>query len=137
MPFVTQVALGLRDELVIHGDDYPTPDGTCIRDYIHVQDLARGHVAALNKLTGNCGLVTYNLGTGRGHSVKEVVSAFERATNQHLKQRVGPRREGDVPVSYTDPTLAKTELGWSATHSMDDICQDAWRWQDHNPTGYP
>jgi len=137
VPFVTQVALGLRDELVIHGDDYPTPDGTCIRDYIHVQDLARGHVAALNKLTGNCGLVTYNLGTGRGHSVKEVVSAFERATNQHLKQRVGPRREGDVPVSYTDPTLAKTELGWSATHSMDDICQDAWRWQDQNPTGYP
>lgn len=137
VPFVTQVAMGMRDELVIHGDDYPTPDGTCIRDYIHVQDLARGHVAAVDKLTQDCGLVTYNLGTGRGYSVKEVVSAFERTTQKHLKQRVGPRRAGDVPVSYTDPGLANLELRWTATRSIDDICQDAWRWQKQNPTGYP
>jgi UDP-glucose 4-epimerase len=137
VPFLSQVALGLRDELVINGDDYPTEDGTCIRDYIHVQDLAKGHVAAIRKLKSNCGLVTYNLGTGTGHSVKEVVAAFELATNQHLPWTMGPRREGDVHSYYTDPSLAERELGWKTELTIDDICRDAWLWQDENPTGYP
>ncbi|MBT4161741.1 MAG: UDP-glucose 4-epimerase GalE [Gammaproteobacteria bacterium] len=136
VPFLTQVAIGKRSELVINGDDYPTPDGTCIRDYIHVQDLARGHVAALAKLRSDCGVVTYNLGTGQGQSVKEVVSAFERSTNQHLNRRIGPRRPGDVPVSYTDPSLAERELNWKATLTIEDICRDAWHWQQENPGGY-
>ena len=137
VPFLTQVALGKRDELVINGDDYPTKDGTCVRDYIHVQDLARGHVAAIRKLLSNCSLVAYNLGTGTGHSVKEVVTAFELATNQHLPRTIGPRRAGDVSTSYTDPSLAKRELGWKAELTIDDICRDAWRWQNENPRGYP
>ena len=137
VPFLTQVAVGMRDELVINGDDYPTKDGTCVRDYIHVQDLAKGHVAAIQKLRSNCRLVAYNLGTGTGHSVKEVVAAFELATNQHLPRSIGPRRVGDVPKSYTDPSLAKRELGWKAGLTIDDICRDAWRWQNENPDGYP
>ena len=137
VPFLTQVAVGLRDELVINGGDYPTEDGTCVRDYIHVQDLARGHVAAIRKLQSNCRLVTYNLGTGTGHSVNEVVTAFELATNQHLPRTIGPRREGDVPSSYTDPSLAERELGWKAELTIEDICRDAWRWQAENPAGYP
>ena len=137
VPFLTQVAAGLRNELVINGDDYPTEDGTCIRDYIHVQDLARGHVAAIRKLQSNCRLVTYNLGTGIGHSVKEVVAAFELATNQHLPRTIGPRREGDVPAYYTDPSLAERELGWKTELTIEDICRDAWQWQAENPTGYP
>ncbi len=137
VPFMTQVAVGLRDELVINGDDYPTEDGTCVRDYIHVQDLARGHVAAIRKLEKGCGLVTYNLGTGKGVSVKEVVAAFERATNQHLPWAMGPPREGDVATTYTDPSLAERELEWKAELTIEDICRDAWQWQDANPTGYP
>ncbi|MGV0036361.1 MAG: UDP-glucose 4-epimerase GalE [Candidatus Azotimanducaceae bacterium WSBS_2022_MAG_OTU7] len=137
VPFMAQVAVGLRDELVINGDDYPTEDGTCVRDYIHVQDLARGHVAAIRKLEKGCGLVTYNLGTGKGYSVKEVVAAFERATNQHLPRTMGPPREGDVPTTYTDPSLAERELEWKAELTIEDICRDAWQWQDANPTGYP
>ena len=137
VPFLTQVAAGMRNELVINGDDYPTEDGTCIRDYIHVQDLARGHVAAIRKLQSNCRLVTYNLGTGTGHSVKEVVAAFELATNQHLPRTIGPRREGDVPAYYTDPSLAERELGWKTELTIEDICRDAWQWQAENPTGYP
>ena len=137
VPFLTQVAVGLRDELVINGDDYPTEDGTCVRDYIHVQDLARGHVAALRKLQSSCNLVTYNLGTGTGHSVQEVVAAFELATNQDLPRTIGARRAGDVPVSYTDPSLAERELGWKAELTIEDICRDAWRWQAENPAGYP
>ena len=137
VPFLTQVAAGLRNELVINGDDYPTEDGTCIRDYIHVQDLARGHVAAIRKLQSNCRLVTYNLGTGIGHSVKEVVAAFELATNQHLPRTIGPRREGDVPAYYTNPSLAERELGWKTELTIEDICRDAWRWQAEYPTGYP
>ena len=136
VPVLTQVAIGKLEELVINGDDYDTRDGTCVRDYIHVQDLAKGHVAALDKLSSECGLVTYNLGTGSGSSVKEIVSAFERATNQHLNKRTGPRRAGDVPVSYTNPTLAERELGWHAELSIDDICRDAWLWQQENPQGY-
>jgi UDP-glucose 4-epimerase len=137
VPFLTQVAVGMRDELVINGDDYSTEDGTCVRDYIHVQDLARGHVAAIRKLQSNCRLVTYNLGTGTGHSVNEVVAAFELATSQHLPRTIGPRRKGDVPTSYTDPSLAEQELGWKAELTIEDICRDAWRWQAENPAGYP
>ena len=136
MPFLTQIAIGKHAELVINGDDYSTPDGTCIRDYIHVCDLARGHVAALNKLKDQPGVFTYNLGTGKGQSVKEVVAAFERATNQHLAKRIGPRRDGDVPESYTDPSLAEQELGWTAKLTIEDICRDAWHWQQENPGGY-
>lgn len=137
VPFLTQVAIGMRDQLVINGDDYETPDGTCIRDYIHVQDLARGHVAALEKLRTGAGLVTYNLGTGRGNSVKEVVEAFEKSTNQKLNKRIGPRRPGDVPSTYTDPSLAEKELNWRAELTIEDICRDAWHWQQENHEGYP
>ena len=137
IPYLTQVAVGLRDELVIHGDDYPTPDGSCIRDYIHVQDLARGHLAALEQLDEEVGCFPYNLGTGKGSSVIEVVAAFERSTNQHLKRRIGPRRAGDVPSTYCDPTLAATKLKWTAQLTIEDICRDAWHWQSENPEGYP
>lgn len=136
VPFLTQVAIGIRDELVINGEDYETPDGSCIRDYIHVQDLAKGHLAALGRLQSNCGLVTYNLGTGRGYSVKEVVAAFERATNQHLNKKVGPRRPGDVAETWAEPTLARKELNWSAELTIEEICRDAWLWQQQNPNGY-
>lgn len=136
IPFLTQVAIGLHQGLTINGDDYPTPDGTCIRDYIHVQDLARGHLAALDKLGKDCGLVTYNLGTGSGTSVKEVVAAFEQSIQRELPKSTGPRRAGDVPVSYCDPTLANRELNWQAEFTMADICRDAWRWQQDNPKGY-
>ena len=121
---------------MVNGDDYPTPDGTCIRDYIHVQDLALGHLAALEKLNHDPGVVTYNLGTGHGHSVHEVVAAFERATNQHIPRKIGPRREGDVAVAYTNPARAESELNWRAERDILDICRDAWHWQERNPNGY-
>ena len=136
VPFLTQVAIGKRQELIINGGDYDTPDGTCIRDYIHVQDLAQGHVAALERLTTDCGLVTYNLGTGRGYSVKEVVAAFEQATQRLLPKRMGPRRAGDIPASWADPSLAEKELGWKARLGIEEICRDAWNWQQKNPEGY-
>ncbi len=137
VPFLTQVAIGLREALTINGDDYPTPDGTCIRDFIHVQDLAKGHVKALEKLTRDGGIGTYNLGTGKGYSVAEVVAAFEQATGVALNKRKGPRREGDVPASFTDATLAANELDWRAELDIETICRDAWRWQQKNPQGYP
>ena len=137
VPFITQVASGQRKELIINGDNYLTKDGTCIRDYIHIQDLASGHIAAIQKLQNKCGLVTYNLGTGKGISVKEVVSEFEAATNQKVPKSIGKRREGDVPSYYTDPSLAEKELKWKTNFTIADICQDAWRWQVKNPTGYP
>ena len=136
LPYVSQVAVGKREFLTINGNDYPTPDGTCIRDYIHVVDLALGHLAAINKLEQNPGLVTYNLGTGQGYSVMDIVKAFEKANNLTLPHKIGPRRNGDIPTSYTDPALAKDELGWHATRTIEDICRDAWRWQQKNPTGY-
>lgn len=136
LPFITQVAVGKREELVVFGNDYPTRDGTCIRDYIHVVDLARGHLAALDKLQEDPGLVAYNLGTGTGYSVMDIITAFEKATNLKLPWTFGERRPGDIPVSYTDPSLAKTELGWEATRGIEDICRDAWRWQQKNPDGY-
>ena len=136
LPFVTQVAVGKRKELVVFGDDYPTPDGTCIRDYIHVEDLAKGHLAALNKLKESPGLVTYNLGTGTGYSVMDIITAFEKANDLTLPHVIGPRRAGDIPSSFTDPSLAKKELNWQAEKGIEDICRDAWNWQKRNPDGY-
>ncbi len=136
LPYITQVAVGRRQELTVNGDDYPTPDGTCIRDYIHVTDLAEGHSAALSHLAEHAGLHTYNLGTGNGSSVLEVVRAFERATNMHIPYQVGPRRAGDIDASFTDPAKAARELGWTAEKDLLDICRDAWRWQQQNPQGY-
>ena len=137
LPYVTQVAVGRRDILTVNGDAYPTPDGTCIRDYLHVTDLARAHVAGRDKLATHPGLVTYNLGTGRGQSVYEVIRAYERATGVEIPFRVGPRRAGDIPTSYTDPSLAEAELGWRAEKTIEDICRSAHEWQTRNPTGYP
>lgn len=136
LPFVTQVAVGKRKKLVVFGNDYPTPDGTCIRDYIHVVDLARGHLAAMAKLEQNPGLVSYNLGTGNGYSVMDIIKAFEKANNLELRYEIGARRPGDIPASYTDPALAKAELGWAAEKDIEDICRDAWNWQQRNPDGY-
>ncbi|MGE3835923.1 MAG: UDP-glucose 4-epimerase GalE [Acidimicrobiia bacterium] len=136
MPFVMQVAVGRRPELVVFGDDYPTPDGTCIRDYIHVEDLATGHLAALEALDRIEGAVPVNLGTGTGSSVLEVVAAARRASGRPIPYRVGPRRPGDVAVSCADPSRAAELLGWRATRTLDDMCVDHWRWQQANPDGY-
>jgi UDP-glucose 4-epimerase len=136
LPFVSQVAVGQRPELTVFGNDYPTPDGTCIRDYIHVVDLAKGHLAALNRLQEAPGLVTYNLGTGKGYSVLDIVHAFETANNIKVPYKIGPRRAGDIPQSYTDPSAASQELDWTAQLGIEDICRDAWHWQKKNPAGY-
>jgi UDP-glucose 4-epimerase len=136
MPFIAQVAVGRRPELLIFGDDYPTPDGTCIRDYIHVVDLALGHLKAIDKLLENPGLVLYNLGTGQGYSVKEVLDAFGRACGCPIPYRIEPRRTGDAAISYADPEKANRELGWFTQRNLDDICRDAWRWQSKNPKGF-
>ena len=136
MPFVSQVAVGLRDKLAVHGGDYPTPDGTGVRDYVHVMDLAEGHVAALRHAEKQPGLVTLNLGTGQGASVLDVVKAFERASGQSIAYEIGPRRPGDVPAYWGDPTLAQATLGWRASRGLDQMCADSWRWQQANPNGY-
>jgi len=136
MPFITQVALGKRAHLQVFGDDYPTPDGTGVRDYIHVSDLAEGHVAGLKALVEKGESLTVNLGTGRGHSVLEVVRAFEAASGRTVAYEIAPRRAGDVAQCYADPSLAGKLLGWRATRSLDDMCADAWRWQSRNPDGY-
>ncbi|MDL9999615.1 UDP-glucose 4-epimerase GalE [Variovorax sp. J22P240] len=136
MPFVSQVAVGLRDKLAVHGGDYPTPDGTGVRDYVHVMDLAEGHVAALRHAEKQPGLVTLNLGTGHGASVLDVVKAFERASGQSIAYEIGPRRPGDVPAYWGDPTLAQATLGWRASRGVDQMCADSWRWQQANPNGY-
>lgn len=136
MPFVSQVAVGLRDKLAVHGGDYPTPDGTGVRDYVHVMDLAEGHVAALRHAESQPGLVTLNLGTGQGASVLDVVKAFERASGQSIAYEIGPRRPGDVPAYWGDPTLAQATLGWRASRGLDQMCADSWRWQQANPNGY-
>jgi len=136
MPFVCQVAVGLRDKLVVHGADYPTPDGTGVRDYVHVMDLAEGHVAALKHAQAHTGLVTLNLGTGQGASVLQVVHAFERACGFSLSRDIGPRRPGDVPAYWGDPSLAHATLGWRAHRDLDQMCADSWRWQQGNPNGY-
>jgi UDP-glucose 4-epimerase len=136
MPFVAQVAVGKRSYLNVYGNDYPTPDGTGVRDYIHVQDLAEGHVAALQALLEQGKSFTVNLGTGRGNSVLEVVRAFEQASGRPIPYQMAPRRAGDVAQCYADPTLAQSLLGWSARHTLADMCLDAWRWQSGNPDGY-
>ena len=136
MPFVTQVAIGKRPFLNVYGSDYPTPDGTGVRDYIHVQDLAEGHVAALQALLEKKESFTVNLGTGRGHSVLEVVQAFEQASGREVKRQIAPRRPGDVAQCYADPALAQRLLGWRASRSLADMCLDAWRWQNGNLDGY-
>ena len=136
LPYVTQVAVGKLPYLRIYGDDYPTPDGTGIRDYIHVVDLALAHVKALPKLASGSGLVTYNISTGQGNSVFEVVAAFEKASSKKIPYKIFPRRPGDVAVSYADPGRAKRELGWVAERDINDMCSDSWRWQSQNPNGY-
>jgi len=136
MPFVAQVAVGKQAELAIFGADYDTPDGTGVRDYLHVEDLAEGHVAALAHLRGGAGSLTVNLGTGRGISVLELVRAFERASGRSVAYRIAPRRAGDVASCYADPTLAERLLGWKARRDLDAMCIDSWRWQAANPNGY-
>jgi UDP-glucose 4-epimerase len=136
MPFVAQVASGKRAELNVWGNDYSTPDGTGVRDYIHVVDLAEGHVAALHYLLDKQRSVTVNLGTGRGYSVLEVVRAFEQASGQRVPYRIAPRRPGDVAQCYADPSLARELLGWEAKRTLPEMCADVWRWQSANPNGY-
>jgi UDP-glucose 4-epimerase len=136
MPFVAQVAVGKLPRLRVFGDDYPTPDGTGVRDYIHVVDLARGHLAALEKLREAPGVVVYNLGTGRGYSVLEMVAAFERASGRPIPYEIVARRPGDIATCYADPALAREELGWQAELGIDAMVTDTWRWQSQNPNGY-
>ncbi len=136
VPYITQVAVGKLKVLGVFGNDYPTPDGTCIRDYIHVCDLAEGHILALDKLFSNCGLVTYNLGTGKGYSVLEVLHAMEKAVGKPIPFEFKPRREGDIPECYASPQKAYQELGFKAKYEIDDMARDSWNWQKNNPNGY-
>jgi UDP-glucose 4-epimerase len=136
MPFITQVAVGRRAELSVFGNDYPTPDGTGVRDYIHVVDLADGHLCALRKLKDQPGLCIYNLGTGRGYSVLEVVKAFEQASGKQIPYRIVERRPGDIASCYADPTCANHELNWHARRDIACMCRDSWNWQSKNPNGY-
>jgi UDP-glucose 4-epimerase len=136
MPYVAQVAVGRRPNLSVFGADYNTPDGTGVRDYIHVSDLAAGHVAALRRLFDHPGSLTVNLGTGRGYSVLEVVAAFAKASGRQVPYQVLPRRPGDVASCYADPALAQLLLGWEARFDMDRMCADSWRWQSQNPEGF-
>ncbi|MGL4875407.1 MAG: UDP-glucose 4-epimerase GalE [Clostridium sp.] len=129
MPYVSKVAFGELEYLNIFGDDYNTIDGTGVRDYIHVVDLAKGHVQAMNKINDNSGLKIYNLGTGKGYSVLEIVKAFEKASNREIKYKIAPRREGDIGTCYADPKLAKEELNWKAEFGLEDMCLDFWKWQ--------
>jgi UDP-glucose 4-epimerase len=137
LPYIAQVAVGRLPKLKIFGDDYPTLDGTGIRDYIHVVDLAQGHLKALEKLKENPGVVTYNLGTNRGYSVLEVLKAFEEASQKEIPYEFVERRPGDVAVSYADASKANTELDWECSRGIKEICVDMWRWQSTNPQGYP
>jgi UDP-glucose 4-epimerase len=138
MPLLAEVAVGRREKLMIYGDDYPTPDGTGRRDYLHVEDLAAGHVAALDRISDtDVPVSTWNLGTGTPTSVKEMADAFSRACGHDLPTEVAPRRPGDVAESYADPSRAEAELGWRATRTVDEMCEDTWRWASSNPNGYP
>ena len=136
MPFIAQVAVGKRQQLSVFGDDYNTPDGTGVRDYIHVVDLAMGHLQALKKLQTKPGLVTYNLGTGIGYSVLDMVKAFEKACGKTIAYQISPRRPGDIAACYADPSFAATELDWRATHTVEDMANSSWKWQSNNPDGY-
>ena len=137
LPYVAQVAVGKLPKLHVHGSDYPTPDGTGVRDYIHVMDLAQGHLAALDFLFREPGSLTVNLGTGRGYSVLEVVKAFDRASGRPVPHEVGPRRPVDGASCYADASLAARALNWRTRAGLDEMCRDAWRWQSANPGGYP
>ena len=136
MPYITQVAVGKLKELGVFGDDYDTPDGTGVRDYIHVVDLALGHVKAIKKLEAKEGVSIYNLGTGNGYSVLQMVKAMEKACGHEIPYEIKPRREGDIATCYADPSKAKRELGWEAQRGLDEMCEDSWRWQSQNPNGY-
>ena len=136
MPYVTQVAVGKLESLGVFGNDYDTPDGTGVRDYIHVVDLARGHVAALKKIDENAELCIYNLGTGHGYSVLDIVKNFEAANNIKIPYVIKNRRPGDIATCYCDPEKAKKEMGWVAEYGIKEMCEDAWRWQSNNPNGY-
>jgi UDP-glucose 4-epimerase len=135
-PYITQVAAGILPHLTIYGHDYDTPDGTCIRDYIHVMDLSEGHVAALDYVLENTGVETFNLGTGEGYSVHEVLHDFEQISGLHIARKIGPRRPGDAPVSYADAAKARQMLDWQVRRRLPEMCADAWRWQSKNPNGY-
>ncbi len=136
MPYISQVAVGRREYLSVFGDDYPTPDGTGVRDYIHVVDLARGHVKAVEKLAEGPGVRVWNLGTGQGYSVLDMVRAMERASGRPIPYRIAPRRPGDIAQCWADPAKALQELGWRAERGLEAMCADAWRWQSMNPNGY-
>lgn len=136
MPFITQVAVGKLKELRVFGNDYPTKDGTGVRDYIHVVDLAKGHIKALEKILKGQGVSAYNLGTGTGYSVLDMVNAFEKATGQAVPYKIVDRRPGDIAASFADPSKAEKELNWKAEKTLEDMCRDAWRWQSQNPNGY-
>jgi len=136
LPYVAQAAIGKFPSVRVFGTDYPTPDGTGIRDYIHVVDLAKGHVAAVKKLMTKCGIVVYNLGTGTGYSVLQVIEAFEKAIGRKLEKSILPRRAGDIAENYADPTKAREELGWTAQYTIEDMCAHVWNWQSNNPNGY-
>lgn len=136
MPYVTQVAVGKLKELGVFGNDYDTPDGTGVRDYIHVVDLAKGHVKALQKIDEKCGLKIYNLGTGKGYSVLDIVKNFEAATGMKVPCVIKDRRPGDIATCYCDPGKAAKELDWKAENGIKEMCEDSWRWQKKNPNGY-
>jgi len=136
MPFISQTAIGKRKQLSVFGNDYDTPDGTGVRDYIHVVDLAKGHVAAVNYMENNKGEAVFNLGTGTGYSVLDMVKAFETANNIPVPYVIAPRRPGDLPTCYADPTKSREVLGWVAEHDQTDMCRDTWHWQSNNPNGY-
>jgi UDP-glucose 4-epimerase len=133
---VSQVAVGMRPQVKVFGNDYPTPDGTGLRDYIHVVDLAIGHLKAVEKLTAKPGLVVYNLGTGNPSSVLDVIRAFEKASGKKVPFEIVARRPGDVAASYANPAKAQAELGWKAVRGLDQMCADAWKWQSANPKGF-
>lgn len=136
MPYITQVAEGKREYLNVYGNDYDTPDGTGVRDYIHVVDLAKGHLKALDKILDENGVFIYNLGTGKGYSVLDVITAFEKASGSKLPYKITDRRPGDIATCYSDPTKAKLELNWVAEKGIDEMCADSYRWQHNNPNGY-
>ena len=136
LPYIAQVAVGKLEKLGVFGDDYDTPDGTGVRDYIHVVDLAVGHVKAIEKMKGQTGVHIYNLGTGVGYSVLDVVKAYEKACGKKIPYEIKPRRAGDIATCYCDATKAKEELGWVAERGIEEMCADSWRWQSHNPNGY-
>ena len=136
MPYIAKVAVGKLEKVHVFGNDYPTPDGTGVRDYIHVVDLARGHVCAIRKLETGCGLFICNLGTGKGYSVLDVIHAFSKACGKEIPYVIDPRRPGDIAECYADPTKAKNELGWVAEYGIEEMCADSWNWQKNNPDGY-